>query len=840
MEKQKKKKKHRFLKFLLFNAMLVLLYFGIVWVCNRLAYKELDRVMVAYPFQYTNETNAVWYVTDDFSVPTSYTDEEKKEYHVKWTSSNENIILFGEDGNASVNRPSDVSQIVTVTQTYKKFLGKAEIQYELNVAALSTLTEDEVKVVTLEELIQQTYNRDMRAVLDENNNLDYMIGDFKDTRVYSTEDALVILNAYRGQFQTPETYSFVFDKVVDTTDLINYIFSVYYEGYKVEGASANITVFKETGDVRKIDISIGDAIEGLEAAGTDLDYEAIIKDYITNCDTEKKDYEMVIIEKGEMILDGRLSKIYHILFENGAYFTMYIDAGSGEVLKYGTSEHTLFERTSVTSQGKTELGEEVTLNTSKNSFGTVVMHDMERDIHVYDNNGWFGLYKSAESKEEPGIFEMLGGLIDYGISNNLNAEIKAKDGYIDDCVAVQSQYYIQLAYDWYEDTFGLISYDGKGAPIVIITDIQTQYDNASWMGNEKTFRVNPAKRLLYSVSSGAEVMAHEYTHAVFGSKLSGSFDNATDELAGINEAYADLFGCLASDSKDWLIGRNKMADTEKDVCFRDLANINREEASLSNIGICGDVVYPETYKGENWTGECHNISVLISHVAYEMWASDLFTEQEVADIWYNSLAYGYTAASTFLTTREYVLAAAEDKNCTEEQIVFIENAFADVGIGDYAENVIETESDAVEGDILLDDTQSHTYLIVYSALGTIFGDAGIYIFQDDTGASKAEIAEASRRLTEMVNQKYGGITLSGKDITVEYKQVNQKAMDILCDFCEGSETYLRDLSYEALEKSVGESVGTNAFLEFMLKLGFTWEVREGTAYDIYDSLGLIE
>ena len=836
-----KKKKHRFLKFLLFNAVLILLYFVTKWICSRMALQMLEEVAVGMPFTFSQESDAKWYVTGDFTVPVCYEDAEGKEYHVTWSSANTNIIAFDEDGNAKVNRPNDAGRNVIVIQTYKLFLGKAQIRYELYVPASGTLSAESVDVVTLEELRTQTYNRDMRAVLDENGALDYMIGDFKNTNVYSKEDAFVLLQAYRGEFGTPEGYEFAFDKVVDTTELLNYIFTVNYEGYTIENACANVTVLKETGEVRKIDISTDTLPDGFLLTEKELDYNALITEYVKENDPENGSCEMIIMEKEDIISRGKFVKVFHVIFENGAYYMVHMDASTGEVIKYATDEATFWDNTSETVTGKTELGEEVTINVSRSPVGTVFMHDLERNIHVYDNYGWFGLYRDMVKSEDPGVLERIGGNLNYRIAEGMNAEVIVTKDYADNAVAVQSQYYIQQAYDWYEDTFSLTSYDGNGAPIVIITDIANKQDNASWMGSEQTFRVNVPGRLVYTVSSCDEVMAHEYTHAVFTYKLPGTFDNTAQELAGINEAYADIFGCLATDSTDWMIGRNVLKETGEDICFRDIANIND-----CSIRRWADEVFPETYKDENWTGECHNISILISHVAYEMDTSGLFTKEEMANIWYHSLGYGYSTWSSFLTVREFVVNAARDLNCSEEQIVFIEQAFAGVGIGTYgeeevSEEVIETKSNAVEGDMILDDTKTNRYIIFYSKIGTFFGGSGIYIWQESDGASDEEIAETSRRLTAMVNEKYPGATWTGQGVEVEYKQVNKVGMDIIIDFCGDSEVYLRNVTSQALDEvteNAGES--NNAIVQLIMDLGFCWDIREGTAYDIYDSLGFLE
>lgn len=837
----KKKKKHGFLKFLFCVATLLLLYFITSWACGKKALQMLEEVAVGMPFSFSQEGDAKWYVTGDFTVPVCYADAEGKEYQVTWSSANTNIIAFDEEGNANVNRPKDAGRSVIVSQTYKWLLGKAQISYELYVPAGQTLTAESVEVVTLEALRTQTYNRDMRAILDGNGTLDYMIGDFKSTNVYSREDAFVLLQAYRGEFGTPEGCEFVFDKVVDTTNLLNYIFTVTYEGYKIENACANVTVIKETGEVRKIDISTGSLPEGLALSEKEWDYNALITEYIQVNDTENGTCEMIIMEKENIISQGKVVKVFHVIFENGAYFTVHVDASTGGVIKYVTDETAFWDNTSETITGKTETGEEVTINVCRSPVGTVFMHDLERNIHVYENYGWFGLYRDMVKSEDPGVLERIGGNLNYMISEGMNAEVIVTKDYADNAVAVQSQYYIQQAYDWYEDMFSLTSYDGNGAPIVIITNIGNKQDNASWMGSEQTFRVNVPGRLVYTVSSCDEVMAHEYTHAVFDYKLPGTFDNTVKELAGINEAYADIFGCLVTDSTDWMIGRNVLKETGEDICFRDIANIND-----CSIRRWADEVFPETYKDENWTGECHNISILISHVAYEMATSDLFSKEDVAKIWYHSLGYGYSTWSSFLTVREFVVNAAKDLNYSNEQIAFIEQAFAGVGIGTYGEEevpeeVIETKSNAVEGDMILDDTKVNRYVIFYSKIGTFFGGSSIYIWQESDGASDEEIAETARRLTDMINENNPGLTWTGQGVEVEYKQVNKIGMDIIIDFCGDSEVYLRNVTSQALDEvteNAGES--NNAIVQLIMDLGFYWDIREGTAYDVYDSLGLLE
>lgn len=826
--KQKKKKKHIFLKVVLILAITVSLIWGVKWLSDRAAYKEFAEVAKSYPFVFSDETNATWYVTDNFTVPMVYTNAEGEELSVCWESSNEKFIQFQEDGTAVVNRPESESKTITITVVYRKFLGKAEMEYQLNVAAKSSVSVEDVDVVTLEELSNQTYNRDMRAILSDNGELNFMIGDFKGTYVHCVEDAKVILEAYRDQFQTPEEYEFVLNQVVDTTTFMNYRFDLCYQGYKVQGAVANVTTDRSDGSVKIIDIDFFYSLAGKTIAEQEWNYDEIIQTYVATNDLA--DGQWNATEIGTFIYATELTKEYSLFFENGERYILYINAETGEVMK-------CFEDVVdfITVKGKTELGKEVEVEVQLINSSTVIMQDEMRNIKVLGNDA---IYFHGKEEELSRPQQAWNGLGDYW--NFVHCVPLDYDGSIYSPVEVQSLYYMSNVYDWYEDMFGLRSYNGKGAPIRILTDMDRNYDNAAWVAQDKAFWVYPAKEYQYSVTCNAEVVAHEYTHAVFGSML--SINSNSEELSGFSEAYSDVMACLSTGSTDWIIGLNKDADTGEAICIRDIININRDSEELSDIKLIKGNIYPETYKDENWSEDCHIISTVLSHVGYEMWASDLFTTEEVAHIWYGLLGANFSDNEQFsyLTVREGLLETARTRNCSEEQILFIENAFAEVGIGEYP-NVLETKSSAVEGDMILDDTTTSKYLVVVSTIGTVFGGNGIFIFELENGASEEQIAETGERLTQMFNAAYPNATLSGEDAVVEYSQLDSAAMDIVIKFCEESKDYLEDVSFQAIgvtEDSVDEESGN--LIKTIISLGITWEVKEGTAYEVYDELGLIE
>ena len=81
-KRKKRKKKHRFLKFLLFCVLIFLGYKGSSILLNNMAEKEMSQFVVDYPFIFEEETDCLWYITHNFSVPSTY-ELEGKTYDVE-------------------------------------------------------------------------------------------------------------------------------------------------------------------------------------------------------------------------------------------------------------------------------------------------------------------------------------------------------------------------------------------------------------------------------------------------------------------------------------------------------------------------------------------------------------------------------------------------------------------------------------------------------------------------------------------------------------------------------------------------------------------------------------
>ena len=850
-KKVKKKKKHRFLKFLLFNIILICaIVFGSKFL-NNLAQKQLEKMAKPYPFTFENEIDTPYYVTGDFDVPILYEHNDKK-YNVKWETSNEDYISFDEKGNAIVQRPKDRSVDVVVTQVYKKFLGKGTINYTLTLIPTNTITLENVDVVTLDELKNQTYTNEMEAMLLDNGDVRYMYGDFDNTYVHSMEDALVILEGYREQLGISPSFTFELNTINSSLTSTSYIFNVYYNDILLNNETVQIIVDKNN-ELMKILNGITTDENDITTSSSSIDYNTIISNYLK----ENVSNEEFVFEEDKTILkDGALSKSYFVVLKDGSLYYMTINQNTGDVLSfvdlYNRSQIIpLYFNQDCEGIDEKENNHKFVASLDFNNFwgNKYVLYDNSRNIAMYENKEyWDVVWESLKNNSD-----RKNSIIDFLLNGSSNIMISSKTNTFNNPIAVQSYITLQNTYDWYNNKFNWNSYNGKGGKLVVKVDYDNGTDNASWVNILHYFCIYPNGNLKYSTTNTPEVLAHEYTHAVFEAK-GGFHTDGGYELSGINEAYADVMGILSSNKTNWLVGENETTEGEY-VYFRDIKNINSEHIYSGNL-------YPTTYKGENWEEEEHCVSVVLSHIAYEMTEDELFSWDDVAKIWYESMSYGYDANSTFVDARKNLIQAADKLGYSKEHQDFIAyycdlaeifdpsytittERFLENDIEDneeIAENILKTKSFAISGHQFLDDDASSTFLIATSPIGMFFGETPIMIYQLENGASKEEIEEMEKQLTVAINNYFNKDTDLNLQIEVIYDQLPPTSFSILKKILNDTDNYMKEITFSSIGVTNESELDseTSSFINGILKLVFYYDMTNCTAYDFYDGLGITE
>ena len=248
----------------------------------------------------------------------------------------------------------------------------------------------------------------------------------------------------------------------------------------------------------------------------------------------------------------------------------------------------------------------------------------------------------------------------------------ADPGSMDDQFAEVNMYFhMQLIHDYFKDNHGLTELDWPLDAIVNLQayvglcDTWSSIGNAAFVpkganaffgidlpldvaGDALIFGQTKKKDFSYE----ADVVYHEYTHAMVGStRLNAVFpdDQGINNLPGaLNEAYADYFaGSLSEDST---IGDYALTDTEPiEICGVPLgtggANLARD---MSNLRTCPD----------DLTGEVHADSELFSSA---LWVIRKDLGPEVADKIILGALLGFTQTTDFGTAAAATVAFADEE-----------------------------------------------------------------------------------------------------------------------------------------------------------------------------------
>ena len=456
-------------------------------------------------------------------------------------------------------------------------------------------------------------------------------GDLNGVKLYSEEDGLKIIENYREIFEVPENTAF---RHVDTQDSITgpvYKYIQTFNGFDISGTY--VTLVTDNNTLTAISMDINRAIK--EITIRRLTEKQIQEAVFSKCDKEA--YQIQSTQ--EIIVNNRL--VYSVYVVSNDVFDLtdmrlFIDAATKEVKTerqiadffYYDPEFVNPSNISTLSRG-----------------GVEYLFNQERKISVFrmtEDTTW--------PLEEQSYGEYIG-------VQNLTS--------IEDELSLAAYNNLITSYDWYKERYGRKSYDNKGSDILCLVGVEALADNAAYWNSFDIFLVGEVNKYDKAPAVFLDVIAHEYTHAVFKS-ITGECLIRNGETEGIHEAYADIFGCLIDG--DWVIAEG----IKEGKALSD--------PSGSGIKLVKKRHYPERYKDEYWSyNDGHINGMLLTRTVYAMLQHG-FTEGDIADIWYQSMFYGYSDNSTYLTVRYNVEKAARALGYTEEQIKVINSLFEEIGI----------------------------------------------------------------------------------------------------------------------------------------------------------------
>lgn len=343
------------------------------------------------------------------------------------------------------------------------------------------------------------------------------------------------------------------------------------------------------------------------------------------------------------------------LFDGDSY-TAFVSAVDGIIINSLTKLITDTEAT--VGRGENSEGETVSINTVfDDAAQKYYLYDSVRNITYYDLNNADYTYTLSNGGRDAKISDYYA-----------HPKLSDGDNIWSDSAAIDFVENVSGVYDYYLETIGLYSFDGKNGGIHAFFDdgMFGHIKNAFSAGPHVI--LGPITTILAFSRAGKyherlDVVAHEFTHSIQNSYIRGI--RYSGQTGSLMEGYSDIAGELAelyiNGYTDWVHG----------------------ERVINNPRSNGN--YPDKYMGSGYytgsgdSGGVHHNSTVISHVAYEIYNNGICDAQVLTELFFRAWNYlGKTA--DFSDYRAAVVAAAKIMGMSADEIAIIETAFTEANI----------------------------------------------------------------------------------------------------------------------------------------------------------------
>jgi Zn-dependent metalloprotease len=272
--------------------------------------------------------------------------------------------------------------------------------------------------------------------------------------------------------------------------------------------------------------------------------------------------------------------------------------------------------------------------------------------------------------------------IDAKNSNSGNIyQISSSTNMWNDPASVSAHYNADNTYNYYKNTHGRNSIDGKGGTIIsivnVVDDNGQSLANAYWNG--KAMFYGNGGNMFKPLAGAEDVGAHEMTHGVIQNTANLEYQY---ESGAINEAMADIGGSMV-DRDNWQIGEKIIPSGSPYFptgTLRDMSNPHNGGTGFNDPSYQPAHVN-EKYTGESDNGGVHINSGIINYAYYKI--AEAISKNKAEKLFYRALSTYMTKSSQFIDCRLAFEQAAKDiYGNNSSELNAVSNAFYQVGIGD--------------------------------------------------------------------------------------------------------------------------------------------------------------
>lgn len=337
---------------------------------------------------------------------------------------------------------------------------------------------------------------------------------------------------------------------------------------------------------------------------------------------EAHNIDQNIIQKADVEIDGNLNKFIYLIeitttTPEMSHWKVKVDAQTGEVLST----------------------QNLMLHAATTGTGTGVLGDT-KNININSITGGFSL-EDLTHQGKIAAYHYDGATDRSDLVTNPNTNFNAQE----QRAGVDANYYAGIVYDYYKNTHGRESYDGKGSPVLSYTHVNGgNMNNAAWLGDKMIY--SDGDGVTFTALSGAkDVVAHEITHGV--TQTSANLEYYAQPGA-LNESFSDVFGYFV-DNDDWLIGEDVYTPGIPGDALRSMS----EPAKYGQPEHMRDYVFTT---GDN--AGVHINSGIPNKAAYNIITK--IGQAKAEKIYYRALTKYLTTTSDFKAAKEALFQAADD------------------------------------------------------------------------------------------------------------------------------------------------------------------------------------
>lgn len=330
------------------------------------------------------------------------------------------------------------------------------------------------------------------------------------------------------------------------------------------------------------------------------------------------------------------------------HFATYVAADSGAVLARHPLVHT--EATPTTGTSQNHAGQPVTLRIS----------------HYPDKNR-YGLFDQSKGLSAATLQTHDAGHTEY---QSTLATSPAKNTWTPAMASAHDN--MQQVIDYYAETHGRNSWDGKGAEVLQLVHYGKDFNNAFWDGHNKIMAIGDGDQYFFKeFTRSLDVAGHEFSHAVVTGTVNLVYQG---QPGALNESFADVMGVMI-DRDDWLIGEDIVTPYQFPKGYA--------RSFIDPPGGNQPKHMDQLFTGYEDYGGVHINSGIPNHAVYNLATA---TSRELVErVWYRTLYKNHIGSqASFVDMAEGTMTACDELvtagKATQSDCVEVAKAWVGVGV----------------------------------------------------------------------------------------------------------------------------------------------------------------